>query len=68
MGVGTPPFQIKIVLESNLRKSTMLVGGSRVLVVWKLLGEWVWKLLGEWVWKLLVGKAKEMGDALFHDI
>ena len=31
MGLGIPPIQIKIMLESNPLKSTMLVGGLAVL-------------------------------------
>ena len=34
MDVGIPPFEIKIVLESNSLKSTMLVGGLGVRVIW----------------------------------
>ena len=30
MGLGIPPLKIKIVLESNPRKPTMLVGGLGV--------------------------------------
>ena len=30
MGIGIPPIQIKIMLESNPVKSTMLVGGLAV--------------------------------------
>ena len=31
MGLGIPPLEIKIVLESNPLKSTMLVGGLGVM-------------------------------------